>query len=151
MDKMMLDRGQGEAVECKSTRLCLQKRRYATTVVFIIRSKKMKVTTVRSMLQSLDEGDGAVFVGSGPPTSFARKEIAAAGSQYFETKELIVPVVMHPLVPPHKKVPAPPAGVQKKNLPVLTLEDPVSKYYWFKQGDVVEIDRGEYKYYRVVR
>ena len=150
VDKMMEGRGEGKATESKSSRLCYQRRRYASTIVFLIRSKKMKVTTVRSMIESLPEGFIGVFVGCGPPTPFSKKEIQASGSQYFVTKELIVPVVSHPLVPPHKKINEAPKGLDTDRLPVLSIDDPVSKYYRYKKGDIIEIDRGKYKYYRVV-
>ena len=110
----------------------------------------MKVTSVRSMQGSLPQGARAVFVGSGAPTSFSKKEMASAGSQYFQLKELLAPVIRHPLVPTHTKVSSPPPGIKKEDLPLLLTSDPVSKYYWYEEGQVVEIDRGKYKYYRVV-
>ena len=105
---------------------------------------------MRSMIESLSPGRRAVFVGAGAPTSFSKKEMVACGSQYFQTGELLFPVTDHPLVPPHKKVAAPPSGKEKQHLPCIDEKDPVCRYYWFKPGDVVEIDRGSYKYYRVV-
>ena len=150
LDRMMRDRGEGGILNSKSTRLCFNMRSYASTTVFIVRSRKMKVTTVRSMIESLPAGHKAVFVGSGLPTSFSKKEMAASDSQYFRTNELLFPVTDHPLVPPHRKVAAPPPGKARKDLPGIEERDPVCRYYWLKAGDVVEIDRGAYKYYRVV-
>ena len=150
LDRMMLDRGQGKVLDSKSTRLSFMQRRYASTTVFVVRSRKMKVTTVRSMIEGLPAGHRAVFVGAGVPTSFSKKEIKASMSQYFMTKELLFPVTDHPLVPLHKKVAAPPSGMAKQDLPGIEETDPVCRYYWLKPGDVVEIDRGGYKYYRVV-
>ena len=98
------------------------------------------------MIESLPSGHRAVFVGSGVPTPHSKKEMIASDAQYFQTNELRFPVTDHPLVPPHRKVDAPPPG----KLPGIEESDPVCRYYWLKPGDVVEIDRGTYKYYRVV-
>ena len=105
---------------------------------------------MRSIIGGLAPGRQAVFVGSGVPTPFSRKAMVEFNSQYFKTSELHSPVTEHPLVPPHKKVAAPPPGMAKGDLPGIEEKDPVCRYYWLKPGDVVEIDRGYYKYYRVV-
>lgn len=148
VDEMMAARGEGKFKSSKSSRLCVLERQYATTTIVFLRSKKVKVTAVRSLIARI-EGK-IIFVGKGQPTSFSKKEIAEAGAQYFTVAELSRPVIRHPLVPHHAKVDTPPRGIRKEDLPILSLSDPVCKYYCFKAGDVIEIQRKGYKYYRVV-
>lgn len=82
--------------------------------------------------------------------------------QMFSTKELHFPIVYHIYQPKFKKLSKMEIEDIKvkynvhdiTKLPKLSIYDPVSKYYNYKEGDVIEIERDEikkYKYYRYVQ
>lgn len=82
--------------------------------------------------------------------------------QIFSKKELYFPIAYHIYQPKFKKLNEQEIeNIKLKynvsdllKLPKLSLFDPISKYYNYKEGDVIEIDRNEveqYKYYRYVQ
>lgn len=67
--------------------------------------------------------------------------------EHFLTKELQYNITKHVFYSPHKKCET---DIPKQHLPILFASDPVSRYFFFQPGDVIEIDRGYTKYYRIV-
>lgn len=100
------------------------------------------------------------------PTAFSKKECDIRNwIQLLLYKELYVNITKHSMVPPHRKLQDEEIEDLKKRyglstdmqeLPKMSINDPVSKYYKYDRGSVVEIKRSvgtleETKYYRLVQ
>lgn len=81
--------------------------------------------------------------------------------QYFSFQQLMDDIIDHTYVPKHRKLKPEEKedflktrSLKTKNLPKLSIYEPISQYYQFSMGDVIEINRcgdaGPYKEYRVV-
>lgn len=128
------------------------------TAVFLLPVDRISVKQVRAVLRDYPTLDVAVLVSLEGPTSFAKKEVDATCRErlhFFTFKELTYNVTRHHLVPIHRLASAAvAAALDPARLPKLLATDPVARYYNFRPGDVVEIDRVfdvlATKYYRVV-
>ena len=152
---MMKDRGEDDCLEIvdRMTRFCVAEERYRTTTVFYIQNSKLKVNMLRFLLKKCEDKK-IIIVCELSLTPFAKKEIAQSSRkiQFFTYKELFSPVGRHPQVPRHRLV-----GREnyKKGMPILRSDDPISKYAWFEDGDIVSIERTtdtgkKYLYFREV-
>lgn len=70
------------------------------------------------------------------PTPFTRKEVENSNLEFFLAKELFVNVTKHHLVPRHTVV-----EDTKDAIPPYPSSDPIVRYYGWKPGTVVRIDR----------
>jgi len=89
----------------------------------------------------------------------ARKTVAAhaANVQALLCESLFIPLGRHVHVPPHAKLSDAEAAqfetarsLQRYQLPVLLLKDPVAQYYGFAEGDIVRVQRPAGAFYRTV-
>ena len=89
----------------------------------------------------------------------ARKTVAAHAErvQALLCESLFIPLGRHVHVPAHSKLSESEAAefeaarsLQRFQLPVLLLKDPVSQYYGFAEGDIVRIQRPSGAFYRTV-
>jgi DNA-directed RNA polymerase subunit H (RpoH/RPB5) len=89
----------------------------------------------------------------------ARKTVAAHAErvQALLCESLFIPLGRHVHVPPHARLTEAEAAefeaarsLQRYQLPVLLLKDPVSQYYGYAEGDIVRIQRPSGAFYRTV-
>ena len=89
----------------------------------------------------------------------ARKTVAAHAErvQALLCEALFIPLGRHVHVPSHARLSEAEAAqfeaarsLQRYQLPVLLLKDPVSQYYGFEEGDIVRIQRPAGAFYRTV-
>lgn len=82
--------------------------------------------------------------------------------QFFKSSELVFPIIYHDYQPKFRKLNEDEIEELKikflitdiTKIPKLSILDPISRYYDYKEGDVIEIERNEvenYKYYRYVQ
>ena len=82
---------------------------------------------------------------------------------YFSKPELVVPYPEHELVPRHIRVPEAEYEqllkrlcVKRENMPILLIDDPISRWYGFRKGEIIQIIRRfggcnqEELFYRIV-
>ena len=132
-------------------------------VVFLAESR-VGVKSLRAVAESNAGTQTAVMVVSiEGPTSFAKRDLSAAGVEFITFKQIFNDIAKHRLVPPHRRISCP--DEQKavahrfcigapSQWPKLLLSDPMSVFGDFREGDIIEIRRkcvsGENIYYRRV-
>lgn len=135
--------------------------------IYIFISDDVNKDYMRMVLNIVERDDiNDVIIISDDWSKDAKKEVFNAryrvNIQMFSKKELYFPIVYHIYQPKFKKLNDKEIEDIKikynipdiTKLPKLSIFDPVSKYYNYKEGDVVEIERDEiekYKYYRYVQ
>ena len=135
--------------------------------VFFPEEDKVGVDTVRKYKDIMKENNvkRAIIVIIMKITPFAKSEIISSTEfniEIFTENELLINLVDHKLVPKHELL-----SIEEKNellkkyscketqLPRISAEDPVAKYYGLKKKDVVKITRisetaGLTEYYRIL-
>lgn len=118
--------------------------------------------SVRSVLDELERLDAIVVVQQTGITPYALKEQAQEHRiESFMAHELMFNVTRHEVVPPHRALDRAEARamlehfrIKRSQLPLLPTTDPVARYYGWRPGTVVRIDRKlrgfEQTYYRLV-
>lgn len=136
--------------------------------VFFPDEQKVGVDTVRRYKDIMKENNikRAIIVIMLKITPFAKTDIITSLNEFyieiFSENELLINIVDHKLVPKHellsieeKKELLDKYSCKETQLPRISIEDPVAKYYGLKKKDVVKITRisetaGYTNYYRIV-
>jgi DNA-directed RNA polymerase subunit H (RpoH/RPB5) len=114
---------------------------------------------LRRSIEELDADARAIFLLPNKLSPDAKKLAAkfAARIQTLTFERMFIPVGRHVQVPRHIRLSEKDANafeearrIQRHQLLVLRLDDPVAQYYGFKVGDVVRIERPSGVAYRVV-
>ena len=100
-----------------------------------------------------------IIIYSGSSTPMATKLADSSVEieiELFTEAELQYNITKHRLVPLHRKLPDEEAEQFKKTyglkFPVILRTDPISRFYHYKRGDVIKIERkGGFISYRIVR
>ena len=111
--------------------------------VFFVVDNSVSVRVLRQLMEST-EAETVILVSDDGPTPFTRRESEAAFGrrvQFFTHREVSVDVTQHVLVPPHALVTTPDEHRDASGYPRLFTSDPVARFYNFKPGDIVRIDR----------
>ena len=107
-------------------------------VVYMSADDKTPVRRVRSVVEQHGDAHCIVMFSVDGMTPFAKKEVTdrcpLQGLQY---RHYVRNITKHVSVPTHKKVTCP-AGTDMSVYPSLLVRDPVSQYYDFRAGDLVE-------------
>lgn len=142
---------------------CKSLRRIA--VVFVDRNfdeKKAREVMVSSaqVRKCIDDHAGAqlLLVLPNKLSPDAKKTVAMHPSvQAMVCESLFIPLGRHAHVPKHVALSAEEArefeaarGIQRFQLPVLLLKDPVAQYYGYAEGDIVRIMRPDGAFYRTI-
>lgn len=146
--RMLRDRGCQNLATIKELPLCRLAIKCDSTFVFFLRGSKLKVANMRTLLNSdqAKRKKTILFICEQGITPYAKKELDTERCQVFNYQQLLIPVALHLLVPPHRRL----QGDEKikllarypaNTLPVLQFNDPVARYYFFKVGDVIGIER----------
>lgn len=122
---------------------------------------KLKIGRVREYLGMMDEIECShgIIIHNDNTTSMSKK--AAEESQdkkieLFSDTQLTFNITKHELVPKHTRLSNDEAKTFKNTygtkFPVLRIDDPISKFYCYERGDVIEIeDLDEIVKYRIVK
>ena len=131
------------------------------------KEKKIGVKPIRVFLERMrDENVNRAIVitpsGLGSKAKATLQEIAKFQIELFTETELLVNITEHDLVPEHKLLSRQEAdellvryGVNKTQLPRISVNDPVARFYGLRRGQIVKITRpsetaGRYVTYRFV-
>ena len=130
-----------------------------------INNKTIEEVSVRMKDNDIPEG---IIISDVPLSNTAQKLLVDLDAEselhleFFHTKELIINITKHELVPKHEVVEKSEINkilerykVKLSQLPKILLKDPVAKYYGLRRGEVVKIIRksetaGLYVTYRLV-
>ncbi|KAK2943908.1 putative DNA-directed RNA polymerases II and IV subunit 5A [Blattamonas nauphoetae] len=136
--------------------------------VFFLEDEKVNAQSLRHCQERMlqQEVRHSILVLKGTMTSFAKNYIAELQSklliEWFQENQLLINVTRHTLVPPHfplsdeeKKALLDRYKVKENQLPRISPEDPIARYFGLKRGQVVKIVRpsetaGRYVTYRLV-
>jgi len=136
-------------------------------VFFPSTSSKVGVFTIRQYIKEMQQNNvnQAIIVVKDSITAFAKQVFIEAKPliiEHFKENELLVDKLSHVLVPKHelleeseKKELIKIYKLKEAQLPKILSNDPISKYFGAKRGQVFKITRpsessGEYIYYRIV-
>lgn len=115
-----------------------------TTQAFLHDEERVGIKHARTMLERAGSDADVVVVSRGGATPFTKKACASVPIQFFTVAETRDNVTRHVLVPRHTAVPEDDEalrGLQLKQLPRILTTDPVSRYYAWKGGQVIRVDR----------
>lgn len=139
-------------------------------VVYFPNDEKIGIKPIRIYKNEMDEDEikNAIIVVRAAITPFAKQEILTLTKssdfcmEIFTEEQLSFDVVQHTLVPKHellslkdRKELLDKYKIKETQLPRILKEDPISRYYGFKTGEIIKITRssetsGTYVYYRLV-
>ncbi len=135
-----------------------------TLIIFFPEDIKVGVNIIRDYIKDMEK-DGiknAIIIVKEIPTTFFQKKInETQGIEYFIEKDLIFNILEHELVPKHVLISQEEKielflkyGMKEKELQRISKDDPVSKRFGVKKGDIFKIIRntnnGEEIAYRIV-
>ena len=121
---------------------------------------KINVTTVRDYISFMENKkiSHSIIIYTDKPTSPAKKSLEESGDmviELFEDIELCVNITKHETVPKHTRLNKDEAREFKQKygtkFPIIKVEDPISRFYFYQRGDIIEIEDDDIIYYRVVR
>lgn len=120
-------------------------------LAFVLRESVKPIVAVLRLLRAVAEKNHSthnIVVSAAKPTYSAANLLRECGMEHFVYAELLFPVIRHSLVPRHRLMGESEAdtklrelGIRREQLPRLKKSDPVSRFYNFTQGSVVEIHR----------
>lgn len=155
--EMMGDRGYSNVKPCAdlstslkaSSPICTARDGERDVKAYLLMEEKVGVRLLRSLT---GDGSRVVIISQNKPTHGCKRENSEA-IEFFTVSELVHNLTRHVLVPRHERVDSAPCS--HAELPEMRMADPVCRYYGWKCGDVVRIERtfcgGEpIPYYRVV-
>lgn len=120
-------------------------------LVFVLRKQIKPIVSVLRLLQTVaskNESSHNIVVSETKPTYSASKLLEDSGIEHFVYTDLLFPVILHSMVPPHRLMTEGETveklrsiGVRREQLPRIKRSDPVAKFYNFPAGAVIEIHR----------
>ena len=168
VNEMLKDRGYNEIIKENDGNLTALKND-TITYVYFCKEDKSGIKSYKNVLKFVNENqcNSVIFIYKSSITIFAKNEFEKMSNdniqiELFSESQLEYNITKHILVPKHKLL----SQEEKQNvlkslrcelksLPVITVNDPISRYYNFKRGQLIEITRksptnGVYILYRVV-
>lgn len=121
---------------------------------------KINVTTVRDYISFMENKkiSHSIIIYTDKPTSPAKKSLEESGDmviELFEDIELCVNITKHETVPKHTRLNKDETREFKQKygtkFPIIKVDDPISRFYFYQRGDIIEIEDDDIIYYRVVR
>jgi len=139
-------------------------------LIFFPKEEKVGIKPLKTYCEKMNQTgiDRAMIVYAKTITPHAKQLIQENIGQkvkysfeYFSFQQLMNDIIEHTYVPNHRKMSQEEKelflktrSLKNENLPKLSIHDPISQYYQFSIGDVIEISRcgdaGPYKEYRIV-
>ena len=124
---------------------------YDTCTVYFTGNVKINIKYIKELIQMMEiqKIDHVIIVYSGGITVSVRKIIELTeyfNIELFEEKELNFNITNHTLVPKHNLVEDKDELLQlvkhRKNLPLILSKDPIVKFFAFKKGSILRVERG---------
>jgi DNA-directed RNA polymerase subunit H (RpoH/RPB5) len=121
---------------------------------------KINVTTVRDYISFMENKKiiHSIIIYTDKPTAPAKKSLEESGDmiiELFEDIELCVNITKHETVPRHTRLSLLESKEFKEKygtkFPIIKSDDPISKFYFYQKGDIIEIEDDDIIYYRIVR
>ena len=166
--EMLRDRGYKNIDEIAGGKL-IAKTNDITTLIYACKEDKSGIKSYKQALKLINENkcNALIFIYRTCITIFAKNEFEKLVNdnikiELFSESELSFNITKHVLVPSHELLKQEEKinvlrdlRIDPKSLPVLTITDPVARYYNYKRGDVIRITRksptnGVYSFYRLV-
>jgi DNA-directed RNA polymerase I, II, and III subunit RPABC1 len=119
-------------------------------VFWDLTDKKLGVKSLRQFVEIMDEHkvSAAIIVSEQGITPSAVKELGDKHIRVFDIPSLYRNISRHAAVPKHRALSdqevtqlCKERKLQKSNLPIYSIDDPIVRYYGYRPGTVVEIDR----------
>ena len=140
--------------------LCADKENDEKMCVIFADNVKINVTTVRDYISFMENKkiSHSIIIYTDKPTSPAKKSLEESGDmviELFEDIELCVNITKHETVPRHTRLNKEESKEFKQKygtkFPIIKVDDPISRFYFFQRGDIIEIEDDDLVYYRLVR
>ena len=140
--------------------LCADKENDEKMCVIFADNVKINVTTVRDYISFMENKkiSHSIIIYTDKPTSPAKKSLEESGDmviELFEDIELCVNITKHETVPRHTRLTKEESKEFKQKygtkFPIIKVDDPISRFYFFQRGDIIEIEDDDLVYYRLVR
>jgi DNA-directed RNA polymerase I, II, and III subunit RPABC1 len=132
--------------------------------VFLNIIPKLNIDEIKNCISKLQEKEinHCIVIYEDDPTSKVKKTLENISNvnkeiELFDIQDVKFNITKHVLVPRHEKLIEDEAKKMKEtyganNMAVLSILDPISKFYNYKKGDVIKIHRkGGVPFYRIVR
>jgi len=127
-------------------------------LIYFCDDSKITINHIKDFVSKLstDDFDHGIFIYPDTITSSAKKAIELIDKkiELFEIAELQYNITKHRLVPKHQKLEGEEYMSMKtkygSKLPYILTKDPVCRYYDFKKGDIIKINRNGNVAYRFV-
>ena len=168
--EMLHDRGFLEVESTEDSTIIAKNHLDQRLLVYFVSAAKVSVKKIKAIKDLIEEDSRGFYclllVYKGSITSFAKQFITTDVNnllvQVFSEKELTFNITKHSLVPTHRLLSESEKQdvvkrykTKPKHFPDLLCTDPVSKYYGFVPGNMIQITRksptaGTYVSYRVV-
>lgn len=156
---MLVQRGYIVDDESSSTEQLIASKEQEIIYVFFSTVSSFNISHIKEYVSILTEQmvTRAIIVYRGTITPYAKKAIDNLDIrlELFHEDQLKYNLTEHRLVPTHTRLSPLEAKEFKKkygtNFPTILSTDPVSRFYDFKRGDVIRIDRNGYITYRIVK
>lgn len=168
VNEMLKDRGYVDIEKVQSDNMIVKKSNMVTYVYFC-KEDKSGIKSYKNVVKFINENEcnSVIFIYKSNITIFAKNEFEKLSKEQiqieiFSESQLQFNITKHYLVPKHELL----SNEEKsrvlkelrcdlKSLPVIMLNDPISRYYNFKRGQMIKITRksptnGIYTLYRVV-